>query len=116
MVKESGRDGSLKKKRKSATSADNETDVDIYKKSVEFEEKEALSRPNDADAQIYFNTCKEIRQLFSEISELKMKNNPDAKIKIMEKNDRGVFVVGPFEEIESYGKSEVSFSEGATSG
>jgi THO complex subunit 5 len=85
MVKESGRDGSLKKKRKSATSADNETDVDIYKKSVEFEEKEALSRPNDADAQIYFNTCKEIRQLFSEISELKMKNNPDAKIKIMEK-------------------------------
>jgi hypothetical protein len=31
MVKESGRDGSLKKKRKSATSADNETDVDIYK-------------------------------------------------------------------------------------
>lgn len=31
------------------------------------------------------------------------------------KNDRGVFVVGPFEEIESYGKSEVSFSEGATS-
>ncbi|XP_044253173.1 THO complex subunit 5 homolog isoform X1 [Tribolium madens] len=82
MVKESS---SLKKKRKSGTSADNEAEIDIYKKSVEFEEKEALNRPNDTDAQIYFTTCKEIRQLFGEISELKMKSGSDVRPKIIEK-------------------------------
>lgn len=50
-------------------------------KSIEFEEKEALSRPNNVDSQIYFNTCKEIRQLFSEISDLKLKNNPEVMLK-----------------------------------
>ncbi|XP_044759989.1 THO complex subunit 5 homolog B [Coccinella septempunctata] len=84
MVKESSRDSS-KKKRKTASSADSENEADIYKKAVDFEEKEALSRPADDDAELYMEISQDIRQLLIEIFHLKTQKVPDAKEQITKK-------------------------------
>lgn len=38
---------------------------------VSFEEDEALKRPSSSDSKLYFDTCKNIRTLLSEIHDLK---------------------------------------------
>ncbi|KAG5872557.1 hypothetical protein JTB14_033976 [Gonioctena quinquepunctata] len=70
MVKETS-SSSLKKKRKTANT-DNEPDVDIYKKVVAFEEKEAVNRQSEIDASIYFELCKDIKETLKEVYDQKV--------------------------------------------
>ncbi|KAJ8981899.1 hypothetical protein NQ317_007291 [Molorchus minor] len=75
MVKETS-STSLKKKRKTP-SADNEGDLDIYKKVVDFEEKESASRQGAVDANIYFEMCQDIKATLAEMYESKCKKPTD---------------------------------------
>ncbi|XP_041979640.1 THO complex subunit 5 homolog [Aricia agestis] len=80
---------SAKKRRKINTSVSIENTkqepVDIYKKVVEFEEAEAQLRPAEKDATIFRKICHDVRQLFSDIADLKSKGNDEAKDKIAAK-------------------------------
>ncbi|KAI8436874.1 hypothetical protein MSG28_010324 [Choristoneura fumiferana] len=80
---------SVKKRRKLNTAATSDTTkqppVDVYKRVVDFEEAEALSRPADKDANLFKKICQDIRQHFADISELKDKNSDEAKEKINSK-------------------------------
>lgn len=68
MVKETS--SNIKKKRKTAN-PEPETDVDIYKKVIDFEEKEALNSQGSIDANIYFGLCQDIRNLLGKVFEIK---------------------------------------------
>ncbi|KAL3272522.1 hypothetical protein HHI36_013998 [Cryptolaemus montrouzieri] len=87
MVKESSRDreSSSKKKRKVASTPDSENEVDIYKKVVEFEEKEALSRSAEDDAELYMEICQNIKDLLTEIFHLKSQKGTDVKEAVTQK-------------------------------
>ncbi|XP_047990976.1 THO complex subunit 5 homolog isoform X2 [Leguminivora glycinivorella] len=80
---------SVKKRRKLNTSVSTDSSKqspgDVYKRVVDFEEAEALSRPADKDANLFKKICQDIRQLFSDIAELKEKNSDEAKEKINSK-------------------------------
>lgn len=79
-------ESSAKKRRKITTTSSSESvkqvSVDIYKQVVEFEESEAQYRSAEKDAVLFKRICQDIRQLLSDISELKTKNNEEAKEKI----------------------------------
>ncbi|CAH0564119.1 unnamed protein product [Brassicogethes aeneus] len=60
----------IKKKRKTANSGDNDAETDIYRKVVEFEEKESKLRSSEGDAQIYSNICADIRKKLAEMMEI----------------------------------------------
>nr|CAI5853903.1 unnamed protein product [Callosobruchus analis] len=64
MVKESNT--SIKKKRKT-TDGEKETQTDLYKKVVEFEEKEAANHNSSQDAKIFFELCQDIRESLQQI-------------------------------------------------
>ncbi|XP_072949391.1 THO complex subunit 5 homolog [Epargyreus clarus] len=82
-------DVSTKKRRKLNTSTSNDNPkqapVDVYKRVVEFEESEAQSRPADKDAVLFKKICQDVRLLFADIAELKLKGNEEAKEKINSK-------------------------------
>ncbi|KAF2897412.1 hypothetical protein ILUMI_08766 [Ignelater luminosus] len=88
MVKEavsgSSRETSIKKRRKNP-STENDSETDVYKKVISFEEKES-KRSADTDAKLYCDLCKSIRTALAEIFELKSQKPPDASAKIMEKS------------------------------
>ncbi|XP_026761715.2 THO complex subunit 5 homolog [Galleria mellonella] len=81
-----GKDETSKKRRKLNTSSSSDTikqiPVDVYKRVVEFEETEAQLRPADKDAVLFKKICQDIRDLFSDIVELKAKDTEEAKEKI----------------------------------
>ncbi|KAM3965161.1 THO complex subunit 5 [Aphomia sociella] len=81
-----GKDETSKKRRKLNTSSSSEivkqTPVDVYKRVVEFEETESQLRPADKDAFLFKKICQDIRNLFSDIVELKAKDTEEAKEKI----------------------------------
>nr|CAH7718024.1 unnamed protein product [Callosobruchus chinensis] len=64
MVKESNT--SIKKKRKTAD-GEKEIQTDLYKKVVEFEEKEAVKHNSSQDAKIFFELCQDIRENLQQI-------------------------------------------------
>ncbi|KAJ8913238.1 hypothetical protein NQ315_016181 [Exocentrus adspersus] len=68
MVKETN--SSIKKKRKT-TGTDNDAETDIYKKVVDFEEKESTNRESSMDASIYFSMCQDIKATLKDIYERK---------------------------------------------
>lgn len=47
---------------------------------VEFEETEAQLRPAEKDAHLFKKICQDVRQLFSEIAELKSKDTDEVRI------------------------------------
>lgn len=87
----STREGAVKKKRK-GTSSENDQDVDIYKVITEFEEKEALSRSSEVDAEIYSDTCQEIRKLLAEIMGLKLGENAAEKTQEIQDGGRNICI------------------------
>ncbi|XP_056630140.1 THO complex subunit 5 homolog [Diorhabda sublineata] len=68
MVKETS--SNIKKKRKTANT-EAESDTDIYKKVIDFEEKEALNSQGSIDASIYFGLCQDIRKILAKVFEIK---------------------------------------------
>ncbi|KAJ8939808.1 hypothetical protein NQ318_012808 [Aromia moschata] len=75
MVKETS-SSNIKKKRKTAN-ADNDAETDVYKKVVEFEEKESSSRQSALDATIYFEMCQDIKDTLAEILKRKCQKSAD---------------------------------------
>lgn len=55
----------------------------ILQKIIEFEENEAANRPADKDVELYFETCKIIREQLAEIAELKSLGTPEVSIVII---------------------------------
>lgn len=49
----------------------------IWQRVVEFEENEAKLRPAEKDATLFKKICQDIRQLFTDIAELKTKDNAE---------------------------------------
>lgn len=47
---------------------------------VEFEESEAQLRPAEKDAALFKKICQDIRQLFSEIADLKSKDTEEVRV------------------------------------
>lgn len=84
MVKDSTRDSS-KKRRKVVSSTDPENEADVYKKAVDFEEKEALGRSADDDAELYMEISQDIRKLLTEIFQLKTQKPPDMMEQVTKK-------------------------------
>ncbi|RVE50855.1 hypothetical protein evm_004422 [Chilo suppressalis] len=83
-------DVSAKKRRKiNSSSSTNEVNkqgpADIYKRVVEFEETEAQLRSAEKDATLFKKICQDVRQMFSDIVELKSKDSDEAKEKINSK-------------------------------
>ncbi|XP_023020808.2 THO complex subunit 5 [Leptinotarsa decemlineata] len=69
MVKETN----LKKKRKT-TNSEAEIEIDIYRKVIAFEEKEAENRQNEIDASIHFESCRDIKDMLGEIYKQKQED------------------------------------------
>lgn len=69
--------------------------LSLRQNTIAFEEQEAARRPPEKDAQVFYNTCDELRKLFDEIATLKKDNSDEAKAKIAEKRVDGslAFVV-----------------------
>ncbi|XP_044735183.1 THO complex subunit 5 homolog isoform X2 [Chrysoperla carnea] len=67
------------KRRKKTTSETTKPEEDIYRQVVTYEKNEALNRSADKDANLYCRTCENIREILSEIEELK--NLPDGEDK-----------------------------------
>ncbi|CAH2096107.1 unnamed protein product [Euphydryas editha] len=82
-------DLSNKKRRKlnTTTSSENikQSPTDIYKKVVEFEETEAQLRSAEKDAVLFKKICQDVRQLFADIADLKLKGTEEAKERITAK-------------------------------
>ncbi|VVC86666.1 unnamed protein product [Leptidea sinapis] len=81
-------DTSTKKRRKLNTSSSSDTKlspVDIYKKVVEFEESESKLRSAEKDSTLFRKISQDVRQLFSDIAELKAKGTEEANEKIKTK-------------------------------
>ncbi|CAG9864329.1 unnamed protein product [Phyllotreta striolata] len=79
MVKEDN-SSNIKKKRKLANPK-TESESDIYKKVVEFEEKESFNRQGSVDAELYFDLCTDIRNLLTEVFNLKQSDPNSKKLK-----------------------------------
>ncbi|CAG9786801.1 unnamed protein product [Diatraea saccharalis] len=82
-------EASTKKRRKinssSSTEVGKQGPADLYKRVVEFEEIESQLRPAEKDAALFRKICHDVRQIFSDISELKSKDTDEAKEKINSK-------------------------------
>ncbi|CAH1105797.1 unnamed protein product [Psylliodes chrysocephalus] len=79
MVKDAS-SSSIKKKRK-ATNAEADSEIDIYKKVIEFEDKESTNRQGSIDANLYFELCQDIRNLLTEVFELKQTDPSSKKLR-----------------------------------
>ncbi|CAF4934451.1 unnamed protein product [Pieris macdunnoughi] len=79
-------DTTTKKRRKFNTSSSSESTKlspgEVYKKVVDFEESESKLRPAEKDAVLFKKICQDIRQLFTDIAELKAKGTEEAKEKL----------------------------------
>ncbi|XP_023938510.2 THO complex subunit 5 homolog [Bicyclus anynana] len=81
-------DLSTKKRRKLTTQTSNDAKLlpgDVYKRVVEFEESEAQIRSADKDACLFKKLCQDVRQIFSDVAELKAKGTDEAIEKITAK-------------------------------
>ncbi|XP_018332328.1 THO complex subunit 5 homolog B [Agrilus planipennis] len=94
----------VKEKRRKTNSADNDGEVDVYKKVVDYEEKEALTRSAEDDANLYFDTCKSIRQILADIFDLKVQNNSEARLKISEKCTQACLLVAALKKLNRLDK------------
>ncbi|GLV32133.1 thoc5 [Carabus blaptoides fortunei] len=95
MVKETVANTTIKKQRKKSTSTPDlsKLDEDAYKKIVNFEETEAYKRSAEKDAELFFETCENIRQLLTEIAALKKLGTTEAKATICDKRVEACMLV-----------------------
>ncbi|CAH1970869.1 unnamed protein product [Acanthoscelides obtectus] len=87
MVKDSN--PSLKKKRK-VDDSEKETETDLYKRVVEFEEKEAVNHKNSQDAKMFFDLCQDIRESIQRIHA--HKKNASSKESVLKELQFDIFV------------------------
>ncbi|CAH2262836.1 THO complex subunit 5 homolog [Pararge aegeria] len=77
---------STKKRRKINTTtsidASKLAPADVYKRVVEFEESEAQIRSAEKDAALFKKICHDVRQIFSDVADLKVKGTDEANEKI----------------------------------
>ncbi|XP_058120526.1 THO complex subunit 5 homolog [Anopheles ziemanni] len=62
---------------------------DVYMNTIACEEQESIGRSPAKDAQLFHNTCEELRILFGEIAKLKLESSEDSKGKMTEKRIEG---------------------------
>ncbi|GBP85219.1 THO complex subunit 5 homolog [Eumeta japonica] len=80
-------EGSVKKARKQSSAPETTKQVpsDVYKRVVEFEEAEAKIRSAEKDANLFKKMCQDIRQIFADIAELKLKDGDEVQEQITAK-------------------------------